>query len=121
VIKPRPNTKLSHFLARVAIGPTADLSVSLSDRVEFIRLANGDLDVAKWVFLVRVLALGIEQNGYAGSIQLVKQLASLASGTVLRIIFRRCWPVSEEASRSFSPGVSMEPGLTAFTRIRRSF
>src|SRR6266446_8897528 len=42
-------------------------------------------------------------------------------GTVAAIIFARCWPVSEEASSSFSPGVSVAPGLTAFTRMRRSF
>ena len=40
---------------------------------------------------------------------------------MLEIIFLRCCPVSEEASRSLSPGVSMEPGLTAFTRMQRSF
>jgi hypothetical protein len=39
----------------------------------------------------------------------------------VEIIFKRCWPVSEEASRSLSPGVSMEPGLTAFTRMGRCF
>src|SRR4029077_734387 len=43
------------------------------------------------------------------------------SGTVFEIIFLRCFPVSEEASSSLSPGVSIGPGLTAFTRIRRSF
>ncbi len=37
------------------------------------------------------------------------------------IIFARCCPVLEEASSSLSPGVSMGPGLTAFTRMRRSF
>src|SRR5213593_490302 len=40
---------------------------------------------------------------------------------MLEIITRRCWPVSEEANRSLSPGVSIEPGLTAFTRMRRCF
>src|SRR5260370_7213094 len=45
----------------------------------------------------------------------------MPSGTVLEIIFKRCSPASEEASRSLSPGVSMEPGLTAFRRMRRSF
>src|SRR5439155_17320268 len=45
---------------------------------------------------------------------------NLPSGTVLEIIFKRCWPVSEEASRPFSPGVSVAPGLTAFPRMRRS-
>src|SRR6202035_1211522 len=43
------------------------------------------------------------------------------SGTLLKIIFLRCWPVSVGASSSLSPGVSVEPGLTAFTRMRRSF
>jgi hypothetical protein len=42
----------------------------------------------------------------------------LPSGTRVEIIFLRCSPVSEEASRSFNPGVSVEPGLTAFTRMR---
>src|SRR5437870_9725885 len=46
---------------------------------------------------------------------------SLPSGTLVEIIFKRCWPVSEEPRRPLSPGVSMEPGLTAFTRMRRSF
>src|SRR5437660_5355393 len=46
---------------------------------------------------------------------------SLPSGTLLEIFFKRCWPVSEDPTRPFSPGVSMEPGLTAFTRLQRSF
>jgi hypothetical protein len=46
---------------------------------------------------------------------------NLPSETVLEIIFARCSPVCEETSRSLSPGVSMKPGLTAFTRMRRSF
>ena len=32
---------------------------------------------------------------------------------MLEIILRRCSPVSDEASKSLSPGVSMVPGLTA--------
>jgi hypothetical protein len=40
---------------------------------------------------------------------------------VLEIVFRRCSPASEEASRLFSPGVSVGPGLTALTRMRRYF
>src|SRR5215472_2418315 len=32
-----------------------------------------------------------------------------------------CWPAAVEATRFFTPGVSMRPGLTAFTRMRRSF
>ena len=36
-------------------------------------------------------------------------------------IFLRSWPASEDANRSSSPGVWMAPGLTAFTRMRRSF
>jgi hypothetical protein len=44
---------------------------------------------------------------------------SLPSGTLLAIDFRRSAPDGEQASRSFKPGVSVEPGLTAFTRIRR--
>jgi len=46
---------------------------------------------------------------------------SLPSGTLLEIFFKRCWPVSEEPRGPLSPGVSMEPGLTAFRRMRRSF
>jgi hypothetical protein len=44
-----------------------------------------------------------------------------ADVALLEIIFARCCPVSDDASRSARPGVSIEPGLTAFTRIRRSF
>src|SRR5437660_7494848 len=33
----------------------------------------------------------------------------------------RCWLASEEAISLLSPGVSIGPGLTAFTRMRRSF
>src|SRR5438046_5369541 len=40
---------------------------------------------------------------------------------MLESIFKRCSPAPVEAIRSFSPGVSMGPGLTAFTRMRRSF
>src|SRR5712691_3357178 len=43
---------------------------------------------------------------------------NLPSGILLDIIFLRCSPVSVEASSSLSPGVSVEPGLTAFTRMR---
>ena len=39
----------------------------------------------------------------------------------MEMIFLRCSPTSDEASKSLSPGVSIEPGLTAFTRMRRSF
>src|SRR6266404_77233 len=46
---------------------------------------------------------------------------SLPSGTLLEIAFKRCSPAPVEATRSFSPGVSMGPGLTAFTRMWRSF
>jgi hypothetical protein len=46
---------------------------------------------------------------------------SLPSGTLLEMFFNRCWPVSEEPRSPLSPGVSIEPGLTAFTRMRRSF
>src|SRR5262245_57179372 len=35
--------------------------------------------------------------------------------------FKRCRPVSEDAISSANPGVSIEPGLTAFTRMRRCF
>src|SRR2546426_6360742 len=37
------------------------------------------------------------------------------------IIFLRFSPTPEEASKSRAPGVSIEPGLTAFTRMRRAF
>src|SRR5207248_11052449 len=33
----------------------------------------------------------------------------------------RCWLASEEAISLLSPGVSIGPGLIAFTRMRRSF
>jgi len=46
--------------------------------------------------------------------------AEPATGTALEIIFKRCRPVSEEPSSSFSPGVSIKPGLTAFSRMRRT-
>jgi hypothetical protein len=46
---------------------------------------------------------------------------NLPSGTMLVIIFRRSAPASEESGKSFNPGVSIDPGLTAFTRMRRSF
>jgi hypothetical protein len=49
------------------------------------------------------------------------RVPSLPSGTMVEIIFLGCSPASKEASRSLSPGVSMEPGLMAFTRMRRSF
>src|SRR5437879_13668702 len=45
----------------------------------------------------------------------------LPSGTVLAIVLARCWPASEEPRSSFSPGVSVAPGLTALTRMWRSF
>jgi hypothetical protein len=45
--------------------------------------------------------------------------AEPAKRTLLAIDVRRSAPDGEEASRSFKPGVSVEPGLTAFTRIRR--
>jgi len=38
---------------------------------------------------------------------------------MFEIIFKRCCPVSEEPSSSLSPGGSVEPGLTVFTRMRR--
>src|SRR5258708_4471767 len=44
---------------------------------------------------------------------------SLPSGTTFEIIFNRCCPVSEEPTSSQSPAASVEPGLTALTRIRR--
>jgi hypothetical protein len=46
---------------------------------------------------------------------------NLPSGTVMEISFFCCSPTSEEGCRSLNPGVSMEPGLTAFTRMRRFF
>ena len=45
--------------------------------------------------------------------------AEPAEGNTLEIIYLRCWPVSEPSS-SLSPGVSVEPGLTALTRMRRA-
>ena len=41
---------------------------------------------------------------------------SRPSGTTLESIFRRSCPTGEEASSSLRPGVSIEPGLIAFTR-----
>ncbi len=38
---------------------------------------------------------------------------------VLAIIARRCSPTDDDARRSQNPGVSVDPGLTAFTRMRR--
>jgi hypothetical protein len=35
---------------------------------------------------------------------------SLPRGTLFEIIFKRRWPVSEEASSSLSPGILVEPG-----------
>src|SRR5262249_1970645 len=46
---------------------------------------------------------------------------SLPSGMLLESIFKYCSPDPLEAVRSLSPGVSIGPGLTAFTRMRRSF
>jgi hypothetical protein len=43
------------------------------------------------------------------------------SGTPLESIFNCSSAAPEEATRPFSPGVSMGPGLTAFTRMRRPF
>ena len=34
--------------------------------------------------------------------------------------FLRCSPASDEANSPFKPGVSIKPGLIAFTRMRRS-
>ncbi|PYQ48997.1 MAG: hypothetical protein DMF78_19615 [Acidobacteria bacterium] len=48
-------------------------------------------------------------------------LPSRPSGTMPAIAFRRCSPAPVDAASSVSPGVSMGPGLTAFTRMRRSF
>ena len=42
---------------------------------------------------------------------------TLASGILLEIVFKRCSPASVECHA----GVSVNPGLTAFTRMRRSF
>jgi hypothetical protein len=43
------------------------------------------------------------------------------SGTLSATICLRFSPTSEEASSSRDAGVSIEPGLTALTRMRRSF
>src|SRR5947207_13501872 len=45
----------------------------------------------------------------------------LPSGTLLEIIFKRCWPVSAEASKVAQSGRVDGAWLTAFTRMRRSF
>jgi|SRR2546426_5963503 len=49
------------------------------------------------------------------------RLPSLPSGTVFESILIRSRPVSVDASSSFSPGVSVEPGDTALTRMWRCF
>src|SRR5437899_3597216 len=41
----------------------------------------------------------------------------LPSGTVLAIVLARCWPASEEPRSSFSPGVSVAPGLTVDANV----
>jgi hypothetical protein len=46
---------------------------------------------------------------------------NLPSGTALEICVRRCSPTPEEASKSLNPGVSINPGLIAFTRMPRTF
>ena len=48
---------------------------------------------------------------------------AIVAGKILAIesSFALCGPVSEEASIPASPGVSMMPGLSALTRMRRSF
>jgi len=43
-----------------------------------------------------------------------------AERTMPGIIFLRCSPTSEDASRPVAAGVLIEPGLIAFTRMRRS-
>src|SRR6266566_8852242 len=47
-------------------------------------------------------------------------LPSLPRGTVLESILIRSRPVSVDARSSFSPGVSVEPGDTALTRMWRA-
>jgi hypothetical protein len=39
----------------------------------------------------------------------------------VRIVFKPSRPAPEDASTSLNPGVSVRPGLTAFTRMRRCF
>jgi hypothetical protein len=57
-----------------------------------------------------------EQHGFRDLVRCTEP----AERDTVEIIFKRCRPSGEEASRSCIPGVSMEPGLTAFTRMRRS-
>ena len=45
---------------------------------------------------------------------------NLPSGTRVASLCQRGSPASAEATRSCSPGVSIGPGLTAFTRMRRA-
>jgi hypothetical protein len=42
------------------------------------------------------------------------------SGTMVSSIFSRCCPVSDDPISSLNPGVAVEPGLTALTRMRRA-
>ena len=46
---------------------------------------------------------------------------SLPSGVAAAMNFRRSSPTCDEAKRLVRPGVLMDPGLIAFTRIRRCF
>src|SRR6516162_8984797 len=40
---------------------------------------------------------------------------------LVRIVFKPSRPAPADASASLNPGVSVRPGLTAFTRMRRCF
>jgi hypothetical protein len=48
-------------------------------------------------------------------------LPSRPIGTAVDSAFSRCCPVSDEAINSPKPGVSVDPGDIAFTRMRRDF
>ena len=48
-------------------------------------------------------------------------ISNLPSGALLESIFQRCSAAPAQATRLFSPAISMRPGPTGFTRIRRPF
>ena len=65
------------------------------------------------------LARSLARNTAAAAIS--SGVPSLPSGVAAPIILRRCSPAGEDASSPFKPGVSIEPGLIALTRMRRGF
>ena len=66
---------------------------------------------------VAAIVGGEKHNGFSGLIGRSEPTERNAVGDHLV----RFSPTSEEASNSRDAGVSIDPGLTAFTRMRRSF